>query len=74
MSGKFLTAKEIFNFLWNLDNNVYNDLVDTDNELVTLHPDADALKETEEIDDSPTKKIKERVCDYLCPKEVAVII
>ncbi|GBL72635.1 hypothetical protein AVEN_127890-1 [Araneus ventricosus] len=56
MPLKFLTAKEALKCLRSLDD---NDLDNIDNEFVILPQDSDALSDTEDIDDSSTKKIEE---------------
>ncbi|GBM68240.1 hypothetical protein AVEN_268721-1 [Araneus ventricosus] len=55
-----LRAEEALDFLWALDD---SDLDDIDNQLVILPPDTDALSDTEDIDDSSTRKIEETICD-----------
>ncbi|GBL83419.1 hypothetical protein AVEN_110717-1 [Araneus ventricosus] len=60
MPRKFLTAQEALDFLWTLDD---SDLDDIDNELVILPPDTDALRDTEDINDSSTRKVEETMCD-----------
>lgn len=59
MPRKFLTAYKAMNFCWTLDDSDDSDLVDSENDLVILLPDPNALSDTEEIDYSSTRKIEE---------------
>ncbi|GBM58208.1 hypothetical protein AVEN_194024-1 [Araneus ventricosus] len=63
MTREFLSAEEALDFLWTSDG---IDLDDIDNESVILPPDPNALSNTEDIDDSSTRKIEETTYDNQC--------
>ncbi|GBN51160.1 hypothetical protein AVEN_236110-1 [Araneus ventricosus] len=63
MLRKFLNAQEALEFLCSLDD---SGLDDKDNELVILPPDHNAMSDTENIDESSTRKIEETMGDDQC--------
>ncbi|GBN99461.1 hypothetical protein AVEN_213539-1 [Araneus ventricosus] len=58
--GPYAHIKEALDFFGTLDD---SDLDDIDTEFAILPSDPDALSNTEDIDDSSTRKIEETMCD-----------
>lgn len=65
-----LSAQEVLDCLWTLNDHDDSDLFDIDNELVILPSDTDALSDTEKIYDSSTTKLEETMRDEILLKRL----